>query len=92
MTCGYLKDSGCKDAGIGIGGSEAAFKCEVGKAGGEDDGGEEGMQAPSIASVSELVDVSSAHSVSVIRATALLMISVISTSVNRSRENTLYLY
>jgi len=54
------------------------------------------VEVTSIAkAVGELVEVASVHSASrsddVTRTIALLMISVISSSVNRSRENTLYL-
>ena len=93
-----MGDNGCKDASIGVDGSGAAFDCEEGNRGdpgGEDGGGEEGVETASIAkTVGELVDVAGIHSVShsddVTRAIALLMISAISSSVNRSRENTLY--
>jgi hypothetical protein len=55
----------------------------------------EGVETASIPeAVGELVDVASIHSVSrsddATRTMALLMISAISSSVNRSRENTLY--
>jgi hypothetical protein len=79
-----------------VDGSRAAFNCEEGNRGdptGEDGGGGEGVEATSIAkAVDELVDVAGIDSVSwsddPTRAIALLMISVMSSSVNRSRENT----
>lgn len=93
-----MGDNGCKDAGIGVDGSGAAFDCEEdnrGDPGGEEGGGEEGTEAASVAkAVGELCDVASKDSVSrsddVTRVIALLMISAISSSVNRSSENTLY--
>lgn len=93
-----MEDNGCRDTEFGVDDSEAAFDCEEANRGepiGEDGGGEEGVEAGSIAKVvGELVDVAGIPSVSrseVTRAIAFLMISVISSSVNRSREKTLYL-
>lgn len=91
-----MGDNGCKVAKLGVDDFAAAFDCEEGDRGDpvdEDGGGEEGVVAPSIAKgVGELVGVAGIHSVSrsddVTRAIALLMISVMSSSVNRSRENT----
>lgn len=91
-----MGDNGCKDARLRVDGSGSAFDCEEGNRGdpiGEDAGGEEGVEVGSIAkAVGELVDVAGIHSAScsdVTRAIALLMISVMSSSVNRSKENTL---
>jgi hypothetical protein len=92
----YVGDNGFEDVKLEVDGSGAVFICEEGNRGdpiGEDGGGEEGVEAHSIAKeVGELVD-AGIHSVSrsddVTRAIALLIISVVSSSVNRSRENTL---
>jgi hypothetical protein len=93
-----VRDNGCKVAKVGVDGSGATIDCEDGNRGdptGEDGGGGEGVEAASIAkAVGKLVDVAGIDSVSwsdnLTRAIALLMISVMSSSVNRSRENTLY--
>lgn len=99
MIWGYVGDNGCKLAKLGVDGSGAVFNCEDGNRGdptGEDGGGGEGVEVTAIAkSVGKLVDGAGIDSVSrsddSTRAIALLMISVMSSSVNRSRENTLYL-
>ena len=93
-----MGDNGCKDASIEVDRIGAEFDCEEdnrGDPGGVDGGGEDGVETASIVkAVGEPVDVAGMHSVSrsdnVTRAIPLLMISAISSSVNRSRENTLY--
>jgi hypothetical protein len=91
-------DSGCRVTKLGADGSGAAFDCKEGNRSDPigKDGGGEGVVTPPISNgVGGLVDVAGIHSVSrpddVTRAIALLMISVMSSSVNRSRENTLHL-